>query len=109
MVLGILGLFGALYGMWMWGEDSGWGNEERAVKMKMEKANQAFINRDLDRAVEIYEKVAEKYPKNSQLSQALTQLGTAYEEKGEIPKAVQAYKRLLQELEGQPKKDLRAY
>lgn len=108
-VLGILALLGGLYGIWAWGEDSGWGNPDRAVKMKMEKANQAFINRDLDRAVMIYESVVEKYPKNSQMSQALTQLGTAYEEKGEGPKAIQAYERLLKELEGLPKKDLRAY
>lgn len=109
IMLGIFGVLGGLYGIWMWGEDSGWGNAERAVKMKMEKANQAFINRDLERAVSIYESVVEKYPKNSQLSQALTQLGTAYEEKGDIPKAVQAYNRLLKGLEGLPKKDLCAY
>jgi tetratricopeptide (TPR) repeat protein len=109
VILGVAGVLGGLYGMWMWGEDSGWGNPERAVKMKMEKANQAFINRDLDKAVKIYENVVEKYPKNSQVSQALTQLGAAYEEKGDIPKAVQSYNRLLQGLEGQPKKDLRAY
>ncbi len=109
IVLGIgLALAGG-YGVWTWGENSGWGNPERAVKVKMDGANQAFIDRDLDKAAKLYAQVVDRYPGNSQRSQALTQLGTVYEEKGDLPKAVATYNVLLKELEGQPKKDLRAY
>ncbi len=109
VIFSILAVAGAGYGVWFWGENNGWGNPERAVKIKMDRANQAFIDRDLDGAVKLYEAVIDRYPENAQKSQAMTQLGTAYEEKGELAKAVATYQRLLKELEGQPKKDLRAY
>jgi tetratricopeptide (TPR) repeat protein len=110
VILAILAVLGGLYGIYWWGEDTGWGNPQRAISMKMAKANQAFINRDLETAISIYERIIRKYPKDDpQVNQALTQLGSAYEEQGDIPKALDAYKRLLSDLEGLPKKDLRAY
>ena len=108
IVAAVLAILGALYGAWLWGEDSGWGNAERAVKTKLDKANAAFVARDLDGAIAIYARVADKYPKHPLVSQALTQLATAYEEKGQLDKAAATYQRLLAEL-GPEKSDLRAY
>jgi TolA-binding protein len=108
IVFGILAVLGGLYGAWLWGEDTGWGNADRAVKMKLDKANAAFVNRDLDGAISIYERLVAKYPTHPMVSQALTQLGTAYEEKGQLDKAAATYQTLLQGL-GDDKSDLKAY
>lgn len=108
IIVGILAVLGALYGAWLWGEDSGWGNTERAVKIKLDKANAAFVSRDLDRAIAIYARVVKKYPRHALVSQALTQLATAYEEKGQLDKAAATYELLLAEL-SEEKSDLRAY
>ncbi len=110
IILLIFLVLGAVYGVWGWGEDSGWGNPDRAVKMKLDAASQAFLNRDLNGAVSIYERLLKKYPQHSQASQALTQLAGAYEELGLWSLAEGAYGRLMLELEkDNTKRDLRAY
>lgn len=108
IVFSVLAVLGALYGAWLWGEDTGWGNPDRAVKMKLDKANAAFVDRDLDGAIAIYERLVQKYPNHPMVSQALTQLGTAYEEKGQLDKAAATYQILLGEI-GDDKADLKAY
>jgi tetratricopeptide (TPR) repeat protein len=108
IVGGILLSLGLVYLLWLWGEDTGWGNADRAVKLKLDKANQAFVNRDLDQAVAIYEKIVTKYPVHPLAGQALTQLATAYEEMGKLDQAASAYEKLLAQT-GEEKADLRAY
>ena len=108
IVASILGFLGLCYGAWLWGEDTGWGNADRAVKMKLDKANAAFVARDLDGAIAIYDRVVRKYPKHAMVTQALTQLATAYEEKGSLDKAAETYQLLLGQL-GEEKGDLKAY
>ena len=95
---------------WRWGEDSGWGDPNRAVKLKMEKANQAFVNRNMDEAIEYYQAVVDKYPDHPVYVQALTQLATAFEESGDLQTASQTYENLLGELKDRDdKKDLKAF
>jgi len=110
ITLFVFAVLAAAYGVWRWGEDTGWGNADRAVKMKLDAASQAFLNRDLNGAVAIYERLLKKYPQHAQASQALTQLASAYEELGLWSQAEGAYGRLMLELEKDAsKKDLRAY
>jgi TolA-binding protein len=108
IIASIVAILGALYGAWLWGEDTGWGNADRAVKMKLDKANAAFVNRDLDGAIAIYSRLVKKYPQHPMVSQALTQLATAYEEKGQLSDAASTYASLLTQL-GDDKGDLKAY
>jgi tetratricopeptide (TPR) repeat protein len=99
-----------LWGGYSFGQDRGWGNSDRAVKNKMEEAQQAFVDRRLDKAVRLYLQVSQRYPSHPQATQALTQLATAYEEKGQLEEAVKAYQQLLGKLGSDPgKKDLSAF
>jgi len=96
------------WGIYSFGDDRGWGNADRAVHSKLDKAQQAFVDRRLDKAVRLYQSVLKRYPEHPLATQALTSLATAYEEQGRLDEAIQAYGQLLAKL-GADKADLRAF
>lgn len=103
-----LGLLGWL--IWSWGQDSGWGNADRAVKAKLDRGDKAFIANDLRKAAAQYQSVVDRYPTHVQATQALTQLGAALQSLGQLDEAQKAYGKLMDMLQGKPEKaDLRAY
>lgn len=109
MLLLLLGIFGG-YSLWLWGENTGWGNPDRAVQLRMDRAQQAVVDRNLSGAVLIYEELLESYPSHPQAVQALTQLAGAYHELKDYSSAVGAYTKLTERLQGDVNKgDLRAF
>jgi len=41
--LAIVVVAGLGYGVWWWGQDTGWGNPDRAVATKMDQGEKAFV------------------------------------------------------------------
>lgn len=98
------------WGIYSFGQDRGWGNPDRAIRTKLDQAQQAFVERRLDKAVSLYKTILERYPNHELATQALTSLATAYEEAGRLDEAIQAYRQLLMRLGGESSKaDLRAF
>lgn len=93
-----------------WGQDSGWGNPDRAVKARFAKGEAAFVAGRFDEAAKQYAAVVERYPKHAQANQALTQLASAYQGLGQLDKAQEALQQLVQRLEAaNDHSDLHAY
>jgi tetratricopeptide (TPR) repeat protein len=106
----IVAIAGLAWGIYSFGQDRGWGNPDRAVRTKLDQAQQAFVERRLDKAVSIYKTILERYPNHELATQALTSLATAYEEAGRLDDAIAAYRQLLARLGGEGSKaDLRAF
>jgi tetratricopeptide (TPR) repeat protein len=106
----IVAVAGLGWGIFSLGQDRGWGNPDRAVRTKLDQAQQAFVERRLDRAVSLYKTILERYPNHELATQALTSLATAYEEAGRLDEAISAYRQLLARLGGESSKaDLRAF
>jgi tetratricopeptide (TPR) repeat protein len=100
----------AAWALWQWGEDRGWGNPDRAIRHKMEKAQQALVERRLEDTIQQYAQVISRYPSNPLVVQARMGLASAYEESGRLPEAVEAYQALLTGIEAdKSKSDLRAF
>ena len=102
----------ALAGMLVlrWGQESGWGNPDRAVKARFTKGEAAFVAGRFDLAAEQYQQVVDRYPKHPQVNQALTQLASAYQGMAQLDKALQALQQLVSRLEAaNDHSDLHAY
>ncbi|HXB98473.1 MAG TPA: tetratricopeptide repeat protein [bacterium] len=105
LVVAVLG-----YGVWLWGQDNGWGNPDRAVTHHLELGEAAFVAGRLDDAVAQYKRVVDKYPQNPQAVQARTQLATAYQQEGHLSDALAVLQGLVALLQGPADKpDLHAY
>jgi len=109
-IAGILAVALLGYGVWLWGQDSGWGNPDRAVTHHLERGEAAFVAGRLDDAIGHYQRVVEKYPKHPQAIQARTQLATAYQQQGRLSDALAVLQSLVDLLQGPADKpDLHAY
>ena len=98
------------YGVWWWGQDTGWGNPDRAVATKMARGEADFVAGHLDDAAAQYARILEKYPNHPQAVQARTQLATAYQQLGRLSDALQVLQALVDSLQGPNEKpDLHAY
>lgn len=109
-ILAVLVFIGLGWAGWWWGQDTGWGNPERAVAGKMARGEKAFIAGRLEEAADLYQSVVDRYPKSGQLPQALTQLATVYQQLGRLKDALDVLNRLIVAIDGQSDKaDLHAY
>lgn len=109
-ILGVMVVAGLLWAGWWWGQDTGWGNPDRAVSSRMARGEKAFIGGRLEEAADLYQSIVDKYPKNPQVPQAMTQLATVYQQLGRLKDALDMLDRLIVEIDGQPEKaDLHAY
>ena len=112
-ILWIVGIFGSLILLFLvfrWGQDSGWGDPDRAVKARFAKGEHAFVEGRFDLAAEQYAAVVKHFPKHPQANQALTQLASAYQGEGKLDLAQDALKQLVQRLEAaNDHSDLHAY
>lgn len=70
-------------------------NENPATKLskKLDKANKLQENGNFDEAIEIYQKLLDKYPN---CIPALNNLGQVYDEMGELKKALECYDKVLE-------------
>lgn len=108
--LGLLAVAGLAVALWAWGQDSGWGNPDRAVANHMAKGEAAFVAGHLDEAVKHYARIVQKYPQHPMAVQAQTQLATAYQQEGRLADALAVLQRLSDSLkDAQDKPDLKAY
>jgi tetratricopeptide (TPR) repeat protein len=109
-IIGVLVVAVLGYGVWLWGQDSGWGNPDRAVIHHLEQGEAAFVAGRLDDAVAHYKRVVDKYPQHPQAVQARTQLATAYQQQGRLSDALAVLQGLANLLQGPADKpDLHAY
>ncbi|HTB33686.1 MAG TPA: tetratricopeptide repeat protein [bacterium] len=109
-IIGTVALVGLGCGVWMWGQDSGWGNPDRGVANHLEWGEAAFVAGRLDDAVSQYKRVVDKYPQHPQAVQARTQLATAYQQEGRLSDALAVLQGLAGQLKGpSDKPDLHAY
>ena len=112
-VLWIVGIFGVLLALFLvfkWGQDSGWGDPDRAVKARFAQGEHAFVEGHFDEAAEQYAAVVKRFPTHPQANQALTQLASAYQGAGKLDQAQDALKLLVQRLEAaNDHSDLHAY
>jgi tetratricopeptide (TPR) repeat protein len=109
-IFAVLALMVLGYGIWLWGQDSGWGNPDRAVAGHLERGEAAFVAGRLDEAINQYKRVVDKYPQNPQAVQARTQLATAYQQQGRLSDALAVLQNLANLLQGPADKpDLHAY
>jgi tetratricopeptide (TPR) repeat protein len=107
---GLVGLAVAVFLIVRWGQDSGWGNPDRAVKARFAKGEAAFVSGRFDVAAVQYEAVVKRYPKHPQVNQALTQLASAYQGLGHLDEALDALRQLVANLEAaNDRSDLHAY
>lgn len=111
IILGLLFALGLVgYAVYRWGTDIGWGNPDRAVKNKMDFAQQALVERRLPDTIRLYSQVIERYPNHPTATQAQMGLASAYEDSSQPGKAVEIYQQLLAKLAKDPaKSDLRAF
>jgi TolA-binding protein len=106
----VVGIFLAAILVLRWGQDSGWGNPDRAVKARFAQGEAAFVAGRFDEAAKQYASVVERYPKHPQANQALTQLASAYQGLGQLDKAQAALQQLIVRLEAaNDHSDLHAY
>jgi tetratricopeptide (TPR) repeat protein len=106
----LIGLCVATFFVVRWGQDSGWGNPDRAVKARFTKGEAAFVAGRFDLAAAQYEAVVKRYPKHPQVNQALTQLASAYQGMGQLDPALDALQQLVSHLEAaNDRSDLHAY
>ena len=106
---GVLAVAVLGYGLWLWGQDNGWGNPDRAVAHHLEQGEAAFVAGRLDEAVGHYKRVVDRYPEHPQALQARTQLATAYQQEGRLTDALAVLQELAGHLKGGDKPDLHAY
>jgi len=95
ILLALVAAVAAGYGVWLWGEDNGWGDPQKAFTNKMARAQQAVVERRLYDAIGLYQKVIQKYAKNKDVDYAYTQLASAYSETGQLDLAARTYDDLL--------------
>jgi tetratricopeptide (TPR) repeat protein len=106
----LVGLFVAAFFVLRWGQDSGWGDPDRAVKARFAKGEAAFVAGRFDLAAVQYEAVVKRYPKHPLVNQALTQLASAYQGLGQLDPALEALNKLVANLEASgDRSDLHAY
>jgi TolA-binding protein len=109
-ILGILAAVALGSGIYWLGQDTGWGNADRAVANKMAKGEAAFVAGRLDDAAAQYARILDKYPMHPQAVQARTQLATAYQQLGRLTDALAVLQALTESLKGaDDKPDLHAY
>jgi tetratricopeptide (TPR) repeat protein len=93
-----------------WGQDTGWGDPDKAVKMRFARGEAAFVAGNFQLAVEQYGQVVQRYPNHPQVNTALTQLASAYQGLGKLDEALQALQQLVTRLEAaNDHSDLHAY
>jgi TolA-binding protein len=98
------------WGIWWWGQDTGWGNPDRAVATKMDLGEKDFIAGRLEDAALQYQRIVDRYPRHPQAPQAMTQLATALQQLGREQQALTVLQQLSAALENQADKaDLQAY
>jgi TolA-binding protein len=98
------------FGVKQWGEDSGWGNPDRAVRNKFAKGEAAFVAGRFDVAAGQYQSVVKRYPNHPQANQALTQLASAYQGLNRLDDALATLQQLVARLEAAgDRSDLHAY
>ena len=110
IIVSLIALLLGGWGLWKWGEETGWGNPDRAVQIKMKRAQQSVVERRFAEAVEDYQSVLERYPEHPSAVQARTGLAGAYESLRNYSEAVKVYSDLLSDLRHDPaRKDLAAF
>jgi tetratricopeptide (TPR) repeat protein len=93
-----------------WGQSTGWGNPDRAVKDRFTKGEADFVAGRFDLAAQQYQEVVDRYPQHPQVDQALTQLSSAYQGMGKLDLALDALQKLVVRLEAaNDRSDLHAY
>jgi tetratricopeptide (TPR) repeat protein len=109
-MMAIVAVMGIGSAVWWWGQDTGWGNADRAVATKMARGEAAFVAGRLDDAAAQYARILAKYPDHPQAVQARTQLATAYQQLGRLTDALNVLQALTDSLKGAADKpDLHAY
>jgi TolA-binding protein len=109
-ISGILAAILLISGGVYWGRETGWGDPAKAVARKMAQGEAAFVAGDLDGAVRFYQTVVKRYPKDPQVTQALTQAATALQQLGRLSEALATLQGLDQRLAGSGEHgDLKAY
>ena len=108
--LAVLLVVAGAWGIWSWGQDTGWGNPDRAVAGKMDLGEKDFVAGRLEDAAVQYRRIVDRYPKHPLVTQAQTQLATALQQLGRLQEALTVLQQLSDSLEGQTdKSDLHAY
>ena len=108
--LAVLLVVAGAWGIWSWGQDTGWGNPDRAVAGKMDLGEKDFVAGRLEDAAVQYRRIVDRYPKHPLVTQAQTQLATALQQLGRQQAALAVLQQLSASLENQPDKaDLQAY
>lgn len=109
-MLAVLILGAAVWGVFWWGQDTGWGNPDRAVATKMDLGEKAFVSGRMDDAVVQYRAIVDRYPNNPRASQAMTQLASVLQQLGRQREALAVLQKLYASLSSQPgRTDLQAY
>lgn len=109
-IVGIFATVLVVFLVFRWGQDSGWGNPDRAVKARFAKGEHAFVEGNFNLAAEQYAAVVKRYPEHPQANQALTQLASAYQGAGKLDLAQDALQQLVARLEkANDHSDLHAY
>lgn len=110
VMLAVLVLAGGAWGIWWWGQDTGWGNPDRAVATKMAQGEKDFVSGRMDDAVVEYRAIVDRYPENANASQAMTQLAAVLQQMGRKQEALDVLGKLYAALANQPSRaDLQAY
>ena len=109
-IVAILILGGFVWGVWWWGQDTGWGNADRAISTKMEQGEKDFVAGRMDAAALQYRRIVDRYPQHPRAAQAMTQLSSVLQQLGRKQEALVVLQQLYATLEGQPGHgDLQAY
>lgn len=99
-----------LWGVIWWGEDTGWGDPQRAVSARMDLGEKDLVSGRMDDAVLQYRSVLDRYPQDPRASQAMTQLAAVLQQLGREQEALVVLQQLYASLSGVAgKADLQAY
>ena len=85
---------------WIWSPDLGkWINPKKAAKDSPQEqydwALQFFNQKNMDRAIEEFEKLADTFPTSRLAAEAVYYTGVSWEQKGDLAKAADAYQKLV--------------
>ncbi len=100
----------AVWGVCWWGQETGWGNPDRAVANLMDLGEKDFVSGHMEDAVAEYRAVVQRYPGHPRAVQAMTQLASVLQQLGRYQDALQVLQKLYASLQAhQGRADLKAY
>jgi TolA-binding protein len=109
-IAAVLAVGGLLWGVIWWGQDTGWGNPQRAVSDRMDLGEKDLVSGRMDDAILQYRSILDRYPQDPRASQAMTQLAAVLQQLGREQEALIVLQQLYASLSGQAgKADLQAY